>query len=56
MELCSHPSWASPIEVPFDQDAYAARLEELIRTSRFKKVVREVTFTEEELQKAFGFH
>ncbi len=44
------------IEVPFDQDAYAARLEELIRTSRFKKVVREVTFTEEELQKAFGFH
>ena len=45
-----------PIEIPFDQDAYAARLDELIRTSRFKKTVREVTFTEEELQKAFGYH
>ena len=45
-----------PLEIPFDQDAYAARLEELIRTSRFKKTVREVSFTEEDLLKAFGYH
>ena len=45
-----------PVELPFDQDGYAARLEELIRTSRFKKTVREVSFTEEDLLKAFGYH
>jgi predicted dehydrogenase len=45
-----------PVDLPFDQDAYAARLEELIRTSRFKKTVREVSFTEEDLLKAFGYH
>ena len=36
--------------------AYAAHLEELVRTSSFQKVVREVKFTDEEMQKAFGFH
>jgi predicted dehydrogenase len=45
-----------PLELPFDQDAYAARLEELIRNSRFQKIVREVSFTEEDLLKAFGYH
>jgi predicted dehydrogenase len=45
-----------PLDLPFDADAYAAHLEELIRTSKFQKVVRNVTFTEEELQKAFGYH
>jgi predicted dehydrogenase len=45
-----------PVDLPFDVDAYAAHLEELVRTSSFQKVVREVTFTDEEMQKAFGFH
>ena len=45
-----------PVELPFDADAYAARLEELIRTSRFKKTVHEVSYTDEDLQKAFGYH
>jgi predicted dehydrogenase len=45
-----------PLNLPFDDAAYAAHLEELVRTSKFKKTVREVTFTEEELQKAFGYH
>lgn len=45
-----------PLDLPFDGDAYVAHLEELIRTSKFQKVVRDVTFTEEELQKAFGYH
>ena len=45
-----------PIDLPLDADAYAAHLEELIRTSKYQKVVRDVTFTDEDLQKAFGFH
>lgn len=45
-----------PLDLPFDADAYAAHLEDLVRTSKFQKTVREVTFTEEELLKAFGYH
>jgi predicted dehydrogenase len=45
-----------PLDLPLDADAYAAHLEELVRTSKFKKVVRDVTFTDEEMQKAYGFH
>ncbi len=30
-----------PIEMPFDDEAYAAKLEELIKSSRFEKTVRE---------------
>jgi hypothetical protein len=45
-----------PVDLPLDADAYAAHLEELIRTSTYQKVVHDVTFTDEDLQKAFGFH
>ena len=45
-----------PLDLPFDEEAYAAKLEELVRNSRFKKTVRDVSFTDEDLQKAFGFH
>ncbi len=45
-----------PLDLPLDGDAYAAHLEQLVRNSKFEKVVRDVSFTEEELLKAFGFH
>jgi hypothetical protein len=31
-----------PLDLPIDSDAYEARLQELIRTSRFQKTVREM--------------
>jgi hypothetical protein len=31
----------APVELPFDEDAYEARLKELIASSRFQKVVRD---------------
>jgi hypothetical protein len=30
-----------PVELPIDEEAYEAKLQELIATSRFKKVVRD---------------
>jgi len=39
-----------PVEIPLDEDAYAARLSELAATSRFQKVVRDV---ESDLDKSF---
>ena len=45
-----------PLDLPFDQDAYAAKLEELARNSKFKKVVRKVTYTDDDMKKAYGFH
>ena len=39
-----------PVELPFDEDAYEARLQELIATSRFKKVVRDANV---DLSKSF---
>jgi hypothetical protein len=29
------------VELPLDEDAYAAKLQELIKTSKFQKVTRE---------------
>ena len=45
-----------PLDLPFDEAAYAAHLAELVRSSRFHKTVRAVSFTDEELLKAFGYH
>ncbi len=45
-----------PLDLPFDEEAYAAWLEERVRNSKFKKTVRDITYTDEDLQKAFGFH
>jgi predicted dehydrogenase len=45
-----------PLDLPFDEEAYAAKLDELVRSSKFQKTVRNVSFTDEDLQKAFGFH
>jgi predicted dehydrogenase len=45
-----------PLDLPFDAADYAVHLAELVRTSRFQKTVREVSFTDEELLKAFGYH
>jgi predicted dehydrogenase len=45
-----------PVDLPLDANAYAAWLQERVRTSTYQKTVREVTFTDEELLKAFGFH
>ncbi len=45
-----------PLDLPIDEDAYAAHLAELVRNSRFQKTVRAVSFTDEELLKAFGYH
>jgi predicted dehydrogenase len=45
-----------PLDLPFDAGAYAAHLSEQIRASKYQKVVRDVSFTDEDLQKAFGFH
>jgi predicted dehydrogenase len=39
-----------PVELPFDEDAYEAKLMELIKTSKFKKVTRDV---ESDLSKSF---
>ena len=35
-----------PIEMPFDDETYAARLDELIENSRFQKTVREQEITD----------
>ncbi len=43
-----------PVDIPFDEDEYAARLAELARTSRFQKP--EEKQLEEDLNKSFGFH
>lgn len=40
-----------PVELPIDEEAYAAKLMELIKTSRFQKVVHE---TEQDINKSFG--
>jgi len=42
------------VNVPFDEDAYEAKLQELIRTSRFQKTVR--IAGEEDIEKSFGIH
>jgi|UniRef100_A0A7C4KJD4 predicted dehydrogenase len=48
-------SWLKkPVELPFDEDEYEARLMELVRTSRFQKPAP-VTL-DEDLNKSFGFH
>jgi predicted dehydrogenase len=39
-----------PVELPLDEEAYAAKLQELIATSRFKKVVRDANV---DLEKSF---
>jgi predicted dehydrogenase len=39
-----------PVDLPIDEEAYAAKLQELIATSRFKKVVREANV---DLNKSF---
>jgi predicted dehydrogenase len=39
-----------PVDLPIDEEAYAAKLQELIATSRFKKVVREANV---DLDKSF---
>ena len=39
-----------PVDLPIDEEAYAARLQELIKTSRYQKVVREA---EVDLSKSF---
>jgi len=44
------------VDLPLDGDRYAEHLNELIRTSTYQKVVREATFTDEEMKRAFGFH
>ena len=35
-----------PVEMPFDEDAYAAKLQDLIDNSSFKKIVREQEVTD----------
>ena len=40
-----------PVDLPMDADAYEARLQELIRGSRFQKTVREMKV--EDLGKSF---
>lgn len=45
-----------PLDLPLDGDAYTAHLEGLIRGSKFNKVVRDASFTDEDQLKSFGFH
>lgn len=40
-----------PVEMPFEEDAYEAKLQELIRTSRYQKTVQEQVVTD--LEKSF---
>jgi predicted dehydrogenase len=42
-----------PVEIPMDEEAYEARLLELIETSRYQKVVREVN---QDVSKSFGVY
>jgi predicted dehydrogenase len=43
-----------PVDLPFDEDYYAARIEELAKNSRFQKPAE--AQLEEDLNKSFGFH
>ena len=43
-----------PIDLPFDADAYEAKLQELIQTSRFQKEVRSGEVGD--VSKSFGFY